>query len=274
MAIRFVGSATAGYAGALSGNTALALNAGLTGGTRSAVQQGDLVIAVLASAATVNATLSITSGYILAGEELYSNGSSFDTNLRVAYKFMGTTPDTSATFGPSGSSTGGKVTAVFVFSGVDPATPLDAAVVTATGTGQNYPNPGPITPVTGGAVILSVGAMSEGNGSASLVNNGQYSTFSYVSGDDDNDIHLGLGIKTDWAGGIFDPAAFSGSGAENSGSWSALTIALRPAIPSGSVKVWNGSAWFPKPVKVWNSSSWVTKPLKRWNGAAWVTSNY
>lgn len=274
MAIRFVGGATAGYAGAFSGNTALALNAGLTGGTRSSVQQGDLVIAVLASAATVNATLSITSGYTLAGTELYSNGSNFDTNLRVAYKFMGATPDTSTTFGPSGATDSGKVTAVFVFSGVDPVTPLDAAVASTTGAGQNYPDPGPITPVTSGAVILCIGAMSEGNGSAGLSNNGQYSTFSYVSGDDDNDIHLGLGIKTDWAGGAFDPAAFSGSGAENSGSWSALTIALRPAIPSGSVKVWTGSAWVAKPVKVWNGSTWVTKPLKRWNGAAWVTSNY
>ena len=274
MAIRFVGGATAGYAGAFSGNSALALNAGLTGGTRSSVQQGDLVIAVLASAATVNATLSITSGYTLAGTELYSNGSNFDTNLRVAYKFMGATPDTSTTFGPSGATDSGKVTAVFVFSGVDPVTPLDAAVASATGAGQNYPDPGPITPVTSGAVILCIGAMSEGNGSAGLSNNGQYSTFSYVSGDDDNDIHLGLGIKMDWVGGAFDPAAFSGSGAENSGSWSALTIALRPAIPSGSVKVWTGSAWVAKPVKVWNGSTWVTKPLKRWNGVAWVTSNY
>lgn len=270
MAIQFVGGATAGSAGALFGNTTLALNSGLTGGSRSSVQEGDLVVAALASAAVSNVTLSITTGYTLAGDELYSNGSSFDTNLRVAYKFMGATPDSTVTFGPSGSSSGGKAAAVFVFSGVDPVTPLDAAVVTATGTGQNYPNPGPITPVTGGAVILCVGAMSEGNGSAGFSNNGQYSAFSYVLGGDDNDIHLGLGVKTDWSGGTFDPAAFTGSGASNQGSWSALAIALRPIVSGGLAKLWNGSGWVAKPVKVWNGSAWVAKPLKRWDGAAWV----
>lgn len=272
MAIQFVGGAAAGYAGSSLANTSLSLGGGLTGGIRSSVQQGDLVVAVLASAATSNVTLSITPGFTQAGAKQYSNGSSYDTNLLVAYKFMGATPDASVTFGPSGAVASGKATAVYVFSGVDPTTPLDAAVVGATGTGVGYPNPGPITPVTSGAFILGIGAMSEGNGSAGFSNNGQYSTFTYISGDDDNDIHLGVGVKADWAAGAFDPAAFAGSGADNRGSWTALTLALRPIITGGLMKVWNGSGWVAKPVKVWNGEAWVTKPVKRWNGEAWVLS--
>lgn len=44
------------------------------------------------------------------------------------------------------------------------------------------------------------------------------------------------------------------------------------AAATGSMKVWNGSAWVLKPVKWYNGTTWVTKPLKRWNGSAWVTT--
>lgn len=40
----------------------------------------------------------------------------------------------------------------------------------------------------------------------------------------------------------------------------------------GQIKVWNGSAWFRKPIKVWSGSAWVVKPLKRWNGTAFIVT--
>lgn len=43
---------------------------------------------------------------------------------------------------------------------------------------------------------------------------------------------------------------------------------------SGQMKVYDGSAFVPKPVKVWNGTAWVVKPLKRWNGTSWVSTNY
>ncbi|MFV0135496.1 hypothetical protein ACLGIH_20130 [Streptomyces sp. HMX87] len=39
--------------------------------------------------------------------------------------------------------------------------------------------------------------------------------------------------------------------------------------PTTVVKVWNGSAWVPKPLKVWNGTAWVTKPVKSWSETAW-----
>jgi hypothetical protein len=42
----------------------------------------------------------------------------------------------------------------------------------------------------------------------------------------------------------------------------------------GYIKVWNGSAWVPKPVKYWTGAAWITKPLKFWNGSTWITTAY
>lgn len=158
--IAFVGLATATKAGATSGNTTLSLSSGLTGGTRSAVQAGDLVIAAYSSSSTVDRTLAITDGttaYTLIGSELYANDT-YDINLRVAYKFMGSTPDTATTFGPTGATSDAGATAVYVFSGVNATTPLDVAATTATALNSGLPNPPSITPVTAGAYIMCVGA--------------------------------------------------------------------------------------------------------------------
>lgn len=230
--ITFVGGAIAGKAGGTSGTSSITLSSGLTGGSRASVQEGDLVVGILSSGATSDVSLIIqdpsSNNYTLAGSELYSNGTTYDANLRVAYKRMGASPDASTLFGASGSGIAGAVSAVVVFSGVSSSTPLDVAVVTATGTGANYPNPGAVTPITQGAVIIGVGTMTEGLGSASISNGGSWGSFYYAEGSDDDDNHLGVGVKTDWTSGEFDPAAFGGSGANASGAWAAITLVLRP----------------------------------------------
>lgn len=228
--IKFVGYAKAGKAGAFSGTTTLALNSGLAGGTRSSVQQGDFVLAVMSSAATSDVTLSITDGttnYNLIATELRVNGTTYDVNLRAAYKFMGVTPDASTTFGPSGSSTAGAATAVLVFEGINSTTPLDVTATTATGIGSGYPNPAAISPITSGCYLVGIGSFTEGTGSASLTNNGQYDQFFYQEGGDDDDSHLGIGYRSNLSIGSFDPAVFTGTGSNSNGSWGAITIALR-----------------------------------------------
>jgi hypothetical protein len=278
MAIEYVGRKSATKAGATSGNTTLSLSSGLVGGSRGNVAAGDLVIAMYSTGSVNDRTLAITDGstdYDLIGSELYAK-SSADTNLRVAMKRMGGTPDSSVTFGPSGATQDAACNAVMVFSGVDPDTPLDVTVQTSTLATSLLANPPAITPATEGAFIVCVGAGS--------INSFSFGTYSATGLTDffsatlsaTNCAILGAGHKPDWTSGEFDQAAFSYALDSVVYSSAAITFALRPAPESsgGNIKVWNGSAWVAKPVKVWNGSSWVAKPVKRWNGSAWITTPY
>ena len=278
MAIEYVGRKTASKVGSTSGTSTISLSSGLVGGARGSVAAGDLVIAVMSTGSAADRALSITDGttdYSLVGSELYAN-SSTDTNLRVAMKRMGLSPDSSVTFGPSGSAADAACMAVIVYSGVDPDTPLDVAVQTATLTNSVLANPPSITPETEGSFIVCIGA-----GALSEFAFGSYSAsgltdFFSISQNDSNASVLGAGHKADWTSGAYDQAAFTYAFDSSLTSSAAMSIVLRPAPESsgGNIKVWNGSAWAAKPVKVWNGSSWVAKPVKVWNGSSWVTTTY
>lgn len=223
--IRFVGGNTDSKAGATSGNSTIALNSGLTGGLASSVSDGDFVLAVFATGASADATLSITDGsnnYTLIDSELYSTGS-LDVNLRVAYKIV--SGDTATTFGPTGSNFEAGAMAVFVFRNVDSANPLDVAAVSTTGTGSLLPNPGSITS-TQGSWIVCVGASSDSSANGTL-SNSSLTGVQAVSGSDGNCVHLALGYKDNSSGGAFDCPAFTFSLADGSWAWAAMSIALR-----------------------------------------------
>lgn len=230
--IKLVGYASAAVAGAASGNTTLALNSGLAGGSRSAVQADDLVVAVFAVGSTVDRTLSITDGtnaYTLVSSERYANDNQ-DANLRVAYKFMGSTPDTNTTFGPTGATGDAGVAAVYAFSGVNKTTPLDVAATTATGTNSGIPNPPSITPVTAGAYIMCVGTNAGQWFGTPDFSSASLTDFTNLWSNSTQDCVLGIGLKTDWTSGAFDCPAFSlDVGDSTAASWAALTLALRPA---------------------------------------------
>lgn len=230
MAIAFVGGAILGKQGATSGNNVISLSSGLTGGTRSAVQAGDYVIAVYAQGEGISRTLAITDGtadYPLLFAQLYQSGvGGYNSNLRAGAKFMGSTPDAGVTFGPTGSSAAGGVTAVMVFSGVNAATPLDVAAITASGDGM--PNPSAITPVTAGALIVSGGAVAMTGATGTLLSSPDLANFIAALGNDTIDAHLGIGTHA-WSTGAFDPAVFGGAtGAGEPTTWTAFTLALRP----------------------------------------------
>lgn len=226
--IEFVGYATAG-----GGNStgSIPLNTGLLGGSRSAVQEGDLVVAFYGASTTADATLSITDGtnnYTLIGSELYVNDTQ-DANLRAAYKFMGLTPDTSVSFGTPGSSNA-RSNIVMVFSGVN-ATPLDVTPTTATGVDSILANPPAITPVTPGAVILTVGAGAwSGTGAFDYTTtDADLIPFVSRSGANTNDVVMAAGLKSDWVSGPYNPATFGWGGTDSTNySWAAMTLALRP----------------------------------------------
>lgn len=229
MAIQYVGGLTASKLGATSGNSTISLTA-LTGGIASAAAAGDIVIAVFGTGTTVDRTLAINDGtteYTLIGSELYSNDT-FDTSLRVAYKIMGATPDTTVTFGPTGSDEDGGAMAVHVWRGIDTATPLDVTAVTATGINTYLPNAGSITPVTAGAIVIVAGAGGRekdltGTYAASDLSNFIQNQQTTANGA----VIAGVGSFA-WTSGAFDPAAWTGSGDTTSFSWAAITLALRP----------------------------------------------
>jgi hypothetical protein len=232
MAIQFVGGATAGKAGATSGNTTIALNSGLTGGIASAVSAGDLVIAVFGTGSTADRTLAITDGttnYTLIGTELYANDT-FDTNLRVAYKFMGGTPDTATTFGPTGSANDAGAMAVYVFRGVDSTTPLDVSAATTTIINSLLVVPPDVTPSTAGAFPVVAGAAAH-NGGVDTFTSSDLTDFRTQGGTNDtNDVTIGIGHQDNWTSGATNYATWGCTQAtSNTYSCAAVTFVLRPA---------------------------------------------
>jgi hypothetical protein len=202
----------------------------LTGGSRAAVQAGDLVLAVNTIGATSTGGTGITDGTLpYTGIALpYANGVNYDASGRVAYKFMGSTPDTTATFDASGNAQWAQERAVYVFSGVDPTIPFDVTTQIITGTGTGRPNPASITPITTGAEIVVIGAGAAATGAG--FTSGDLTNFITQSFADTIDAMLGIGRKS-WTGGAFDPAQFGGGTTGTGDSWWAVTLALRPALP-------------------------------------------
>jgi hypothetical protein len=154
------------------------------------------------------------------------------THLGVYSKVMTGTPDTDFVgVGPGGNPTGCAGLAM-AFRGVDTTTPLDVAIVTATGTGSSRPNPGSITPSTAGALIVAIGAGAATTGAAYTLPGDLSSTTNhwrvgYIT--EAVQAMIGMGIKTDWTSGAFDPGQWAGASDAAEQSWAAVTLALRPA---------------------------------------------
>ncbi|MGA1346258.1 MAG: hypothetical protein ACO35E_09860, partial [Ilumatobacteraceae bacterium] len=153
MPISFVGSASAAddtgastYTLSLSGVSGLA--------------QDDLVVICYGWSSTTNDTVGLPTGnnsstYQSLCADLYANDSG-DSNFRMAYQFMGATPDTSIDVPGKNSTTFASAATVLVFRGVDKTTPLDGVtVLTATGTDGSQANPPAITPSTAGAWVVA-----------------------------------------------------------------------------------------------------------------------
>lgn len=223
--IQYVGGYVQGFVGG-TGDRTITLTS-LTGGLASAPATDDLVIVYFGTGSTVDRDL-VVSGYTEIAE-LYSNDTE-DTNLVVARKFMGATPDTSFTLtgGTLSTSDAGAV-AVQVWRGVNQTTPLDVTRTTATGVNSILCNPPAITPVTAGAIIVAGGAGAHDDATIRTFSSSDLTSFISAGGSDTNSVTIGLGYKV-WTSGAFDPAAFTYSSADSTAfSWAAVTLALRPA---------------------------------------------
>ena len=232
MTIAYVGGKGAGTAG--RGGGSISLTTGLTGGLGGAPIAGDLVIvsvAVGSQARNPNISVLTPTGYSNYSQ-LNPTAATYDTSFVVAYKVMGSTPDTTVTIPASGNNADAIAYTIHVFRGTKVGDPIIEAV-SAVGTGvTSCPNPASVTPSSiGGAgdsdtwiFVSGAGAAATGaNFTASYLTN-----FLTFTGADTNDVTIGSGYYTDYTTGTYDPPAFGGCRVNAANSWASWTIALEP----------------------------------------------
>lgn len=233
MAIQYVGGQSGSSIGTTSNQT---ITFALTGGLASTPAADDLVIVSFSVGASSDQALSIqnTGGtnYTLIASELVSTDS-FVSNLRTAYRFMPSTPETQFVVFDDAGATSASAYTVHVFRGVHAVDTLDVAATTATGINTRLPNPASITPTTAGSWIYVVGG---GAGATGATYTASYLTaFQTARGDDNQDAMIGAGY-VEWTSGAYDPAVFTGGGTDSvNDSWTAVTVALRPASSTSTV---------------------------------------
>lgn len=227
MAIVYVGGQVSSFAGKTSATT---VTFSLTNGTNSVPQAYDLVIVAYGvGSASSDRTLTINNpsavAYTLMGSELFQTDT-FSSNLRVAYRFMPATPETTVDLSQTFSVQDAGAYTIHVFRNVDSTTPMDVTVVTAQAASSRLANPGPITPTTTGSLIYVAGSAAMGTGGTYTA---AYLTDLRVTTQaDTNDVNIASGYVA-WTSGEYNPAAFGGGGTDSTNdSWTAITAALRP----------------------------------------------
>lgn len=226
----YVGGQTYGRAGATGTATQ---NFVLTNGTNSAPQAGDLVLIAMHVGATSDLTLALTSGYTKVNET-YVDGTSYDSNMALFYKFMGSTPDTNFTVGSSGAIENAQNCYISVWRGIDPTTPFDLTPVFTPFTGTAKPNPPSVTPVTNGAVMVMISGVAAAT-TANWTAPAYLTDFRTISTADTVDSAIGGGYRR-WltADGAYDGAVWAGGGTATSVNATTNIVAvLRPATSGG-----------------------------------------
>lgn len=234
MRLEYVGGNSAVGTGA---TVSVSLTA-LTGGLSSTAAEGDIVVVIWGWATNAVAdpgTLTMsTSGYTYCFTDLYANDTR-EANMRMAYKVMGSTPDTTAVCNRVNNGAYGGGIAVQVWRNVDTASPLTGTSSGATGTNSNDGNPPAITPAVNDAVVVC-GMVGSGSTTASGTKTApaDYTTY-HVSTKGDGtgaDCYLALSarILSGGSGVSENPAAYSGGSTTTSDGWCAGTLALNPYV--------------------------------------------
>jgi hypothetical protein len=233
--IGYVGGTTLGFLGTTS-TTDVSLTS-LTGGVNSSPQEGDLVVVYYGVASIGEDPLGISVGSSYTNLGVTFREDTYSVSMAVAYKVMGSTPDTSVTLSQTFSTANAGAAVIHVFSGVNTTTPLDVTSTTASAASTAIPNPPAITPVTAGAWIVAGGAGGHIDGTDTYASS-DLSSFRTVGSNDTYDVSVGAGAYSEWTSGAFDPAAFTWSGTNNDAYSSvARTIALRPAVVGATVSL-------------------------------------
>ena len=206
------------------------------------LKEDDFLIVTYGCGHTASVTLSIISAGWTTLTSNYINASSYDTNMIVAYKRMGTTPDSNVIFSSAGSTAASPAYTVLAFRNVDTTTAFDVSNTSSSATNTHLVDGAAITPVTRNAwiVVTGFGAILD----STPINN-KYTT-QFTSSDldifysagwgDTTDGVIGTGVYTRWTTGAFNPAAWTSSSSDSSGaSYQSVTMALRPQLPTGVV---------------------------------------
>jgi hypothetical protein len=251
MAISFVGSHVGTHA-AVSAQTVNFSSLLNESGAAPTLQFGDVVFVAVENASTVNRTSAggadvlVPSGYTGIGSHDYRDDSN-DSNFRVSYKIMGGTPDASVAIPASNATTAGVAYAIYVFRGLDLNAIQDATAVVTGGIDTGIANAAAILPVTAGAWVVAFAGAAVAAGAVFTNPAGMDSTTNHFRSatitSTTNDANIGGAIFSGWTSGSFDPAAFGGSTSTNTGSWSAVTLALKPAAaaPANTVAISNNA---------------------------------
>ncbi len=229
MAIAYVGGTSRSSTGTSNYNVSLT---SLSGGSGSSPIEGDIVVVVTSAGATSNSNPQVNTAGFTELCDLYSN-STYDTNMAVAWKIMGPTPDTSINVNGGPTTYSACTTVVHVWRGVDPNNPIDVTTTTSTGTGSLNANPPSITPITAGSLILLCGSATSSDTSPSS-HSAPSGTTNFVN------IKLGVSLAGGgysmiasyeyWTSGAYDPSAFTNSDSATNGTWAAATVVLRPEL--------------------------------------------
>lgn len=237
MPISFVGSHVGTHAATTAQTVNFSSLRNSAGGTPTVDEFDLVVVAVQNATAGVNrgAGALVPAGYTAAHTALFNTDTNA-SNFQVSYKWMGATPDTSVAIPASNATTSGVAYAIYVFHGVHPTNPLDVTPTTAGAGNTGVANAPAITPVTAGAWIAAFGGAAVAAGAVFTNPAGMSTTTNHFRSatitTTTNDANIGGALFTTWTSGAYDPAAFGGSTTTNTGSWSAVTLALRPKPPS------------------------------------------
>lgn len=233
VAIQYVGGRTQSFVG-ITSNVTVSLTS-LTGGLASAPAAGDIVIVYFATGSNTDRNL-VVAGYQEIAD-IYGNATTNDSNLVVACKTMGATPDTSfvLTGGTLSTADAGTVS-VQVFRNVTNPLP---SFLTSIGDTTN-PNPPSITPLVNNSVIVAGGGQGHASGTLTFTSS-DLTNFISVGASDTYASTVGMGYK-ELASGSFDPATFGGGSPNASNGWTAVTLALSQLYSaSGYISQTSGS---------------------------------
>jgi len=211
------------FLGSATGTTSIDL-------TGLGLQENDLILVATGWGAYTAYGIStdpgvITSGYtnnaLVTYISLYQ-ASEKESRIRLAYKVMGATPDSSVSM--TNVTHSGETftnTVVYAWRRINPTSPLSATTTTSTGEFPASPDSPSITPSTA-SIVISVGINKTGSGPEIGTSSGMTNYVSNVNyaGDGSSQVF----IASRYVGsGAYDPAAFSGYGT----TWCTATLALK-----------------------------------------------
>lgn len=190
------------------------------------VAQNDFVVACVGSQEASDANVTESSGTYAEQADLYSNDTN-DTNFAAYTKLQGATPDTTVSMDAGGGAHAGVM---MVLRGIDLTTPIDAATTTASGIDSGQTNPPSITTVTNDAWVLACGASAISDATV----NGPSGYTDRVDVNSTS-ITVMMARLEKATAGAEDPPTYTLETEAVARSWTACTIAIRPAAGAGDI---------------------------------------